>query len=38
MLNNFNDLLKSGKILGKEDAPLLSAMIVHASDFAGSVK
>lgn len=38
LLNSFNELLKSGKVLGREDAPILSYMIVHSSDFAGSVK
>lgn len=38
LLNRFNDHVKSGKKFTQEEVPLISAMIVHSADFAGSVK
>lgn len=38
LLKRFSDLVASGKTIGRDDASLISNIIVHSSDFAGSIK
>ena len=38
LLKRFNELVNSGKILGNDDSGVVSNVIVHASDFGGSIK